>query len=114
MKYRVELTENAQREAAAAYDWHAERNARAAAWFSGVVDAIEGLSEMPTRWGLARESAEFDEPVRQLLYGRSPHVYRVLFISRSDVVFVVRVRHGARRTLLRSEVMLPPVGGTGA
>lgn len=108
MKYRVELTDSAKAEADAAYEWLAERTARAAGWFNGLVDAIESLGEMPTRCNLARESDEFEEPVRQLLYGKSPHVYRVLFIVRKDVVHVLHVRHAARQALSRGNVIFPP------
>jgi plasmid stabilization system protein ParE len=76
VKYRVELTETAQEDADAAYKWLAERTRHAVAWFNGLSDAIDGLCEFPTRWPLARESGEFEEPVRQLLYGKSPHIYR--------------------------------------
>lgn len=111
MKYRVELTESAKQDADAAYQWLAERTSHAAAWFNGLEEAIEGLAEHPTRWGLARESAEFGEPIRQMLYGKSPHAYRVLFIVRLDVVYVLHVRHGAREAMERGDVALPPEGG---
>ena len=107
MTYRVELTGSAQADADAAYQWLAERGFRAADWFNGLVDAVESLSQLPTRCRLARESAEFDEPVRQLLYGKSPHVYRVLFVIRSDVVYVVHVRHAARKALSHDDVTFP-------
>ena len=71
MKYRVEITTSARSDADAAYQWLAERTLHAAAWFNGLVDAIEGLAELPTRWPLARESGEFDEPIRQMLYGKT-------------------------------------------
>ena len=35
--------------------------------------------------------------MRQLLYGRKPHVYRILFTIEGDVVYVLRIRHGRRR-----------------
>jgi hypothetical protein len=40
--------------------------------------------------------------VRHLLYGRRPHVYRILFTIESDVVQVLHIRHGRRRPV-RSE-----------
>jgi plasmid stabilization system protein ParE len=110
VNYRVEITAGAKREADAAYEWLAERTSHAAAWFNGLVDAIEGLAEFPTRWGLARESKEFDEPIRQLLYGKKPHVYRVLFIVRTNVVYVLHVRHGARAAMKPGDIALPPEG----
>ncbi len=108
MKYRVLLTPTAQADADAAYEWLAKRTDRAVDWFNGLADSIESLSQLPARCKLAMESAEFDEPVRQRLYGKSPNVYRILFIIRSDVVHVLHVRHAARRTLLPGYVVFPP------
>lgn len=95
MKYRVEVTATARSDAEAAYLRLAERTVHADGWFNGLVDAVEGVAELPTRWPLARESGEFDEPIRQLLYGKRPHIYRVLFIIRGERVYVLHVRHGA-------------------
>lgn len=110
MKYSVRVTASAQADIDAAYAWLARRTLHADSWLHKLEGAIEGLTAFPTRCPLARESREFDEPVRQLLYGKSPHVYRVLFIVRSDVVYVLHVRHGARRTLAGSEVKFPAEG----
>jgi toxin ParE1/3/4 len=107
VKYRVEVTSSAKRDVAAAYEWLAERTMHAAAWFNGLVEAVENLSTLPTRWPLARESGEFDEPIRQMLYGKSPHVYRVLFIVRGDRVYVLHVRHGARQTMEAGDLRFP-------
>jgi plasmid stabilization system protein ParE len=87
----------------------AERTENAAAWFNGLVDAIEGLSELPTRWPVAPESRNFKETIRQLLYGTAPHIYRVLYVVRANIVFVLHVRHGARHTLRSDEVSFPLV-----
>jgi hypothetical protein len=35
--------------------------------------------------------------VRQLLYGRRPHTYRILFTIEGDVVQVLHIRHARRR-----------------
>lgn len=107
MKYRVKMTDTAQKDADTAYRWLAERTTHADAWFNGLEEAIEGLSQLPTRWPLARESREFKEPVRQLLYGKPPHVYRGLFVVREQTVYVLHILHGARETLGRGEVIFP-------
>jgi hypothetical protein len=73
VKYQVKLTVRAQKDVDAAYQWLAGRTTHAGAWLNGLEKAIEGLSELPARWPLARESREFSEPVRQLLYGKSNH-----------------------------------------
>jgi plasmid stabilization system protein ParE len=108
VKYRVRLTDSALVDADGAYQWLAARTIHADAWLNGLEEAVEGLAEMPTRWPLARENREFDEPVHQLLYGKSPHVYRVLFIVRADMVYVLHIRHGARRAMGRNKVIFPP------
>jgi len=48
-------------------------------WFSALEDAILSLTEFPERCPLAPEDASFPFEVRHLLYGNSPHVYRILF-----------------------------------
>ena len=101
------MTVNAQAETDAVYLWLARRTIHAGRWLEGLEKAIEGLSDFPTRWSLARESREFEEPVRQLLHGKSPHAYRVLFIVRASVVSVLHVRHGARLELVDEESMFP-------
>ena len=107
MKYRVLVAGSAQRNADEAYSWLAERTIHAGSWLDGLEEAIQGLEEFPLRWPLARESREFAEPVRQLLYGKTPHIYRVLFIVRKGVVYVLHVRHGARQQLGKGEVEFP-------
>ena len=37
--------------------------------------------------------------MRQLLYGKRPHLYRILFTIDGDVVYVLRIRHGRRQRL---------------
>jgi hypothetical protein len=51
------------------------------------------------RCPLAPENKEFPFEVRQLLYGRKPHLYRVLFTIEGDTVVVLHIRHGRRRRL---------------
>ena len=108
MKYTVRVASSAQEDVDAAFSWLAERTVHAAGWLNGLEKAIEGLAEFPMRWPLARESGDFEEPIRQLLYGKSPHVYRVLFIVRKHMVYVLHVRHGAREALGQSDITLPP------
>ena len=60
-------------------------------------DAIASLSELPHRCQLAPENASVTFELRQLLYGRKPYIYRVLFTIESDVVYVLRIRRGRRR-----------------
>lgn len=37
--------------------------------------------------------------VRQLLYGRKPHVHRILFTIDGEMVNILHIRHGRRKSL---------------
>jgi hypothetical protein len=54
---------------------------------------------MPRACSLAPESDYFGREIRQLLYGKRQHKYRILFEIREQTVVVLRVRHGAQRPL---------------
>jgi len=63
-------------------------------------EAVASLAELPHRCPLAPENKEFPFEVRQLLYGRKPHQYRVLFTIHEDDVFndrQLRVQVGGPR-----------------
>lgn len=68
-------------------------------WFRKMEEAIVSLSELPQRCPIAPENADFPFEVRQLVYGRKPHQYRVLFTIDGDMVVVLHVRHGRRERL---------------
>ena len=96
MRYGVEFTEQAEAEAYEAYAWIAEESpANAARWYHGLLEAINSLVSMPKRCGLAPEDEVFEEDIRQLLYGK----YRVLFQVVGQTVYVLHIRHGARKTI---------------
>jgi plasmid stabilization system protein ParE len=100
MKYQVAVTDTAWDEIQEAYDWLAHRAPGAAdRWKAGLLEAIQGRESLPAACSLAPETAYFGREVRQLLYGKRNHKYRVLFEIRSQAVIVLRVRHGARRNL---------------
>ncbi len=80
------------------YRWVvSEAPLRGAEWFNGRVEAIGTLCRNPERCALAPEGPLFEEPVRQLVYGKRSGRYRVLFTMRGETVEVLHVRHGARR-----------------
>lgn len=76
-------------------------------WAKRMRAAIASLSRMPERCGFANEAATIGLPLRHLLVGDRPHVYRVLFVIRGHHVFIARVRHGAQAPLRRSGITLP-------
>ncbi len=104
MNYRVEVTESAERDAHEAFAWiAADSPNNAQRWFDALFAAIQSLESFPTRCAVAPESEVVGEEIRQLLFGN----YRVLFVVRDDTVFVLHVRHGARRPMVTEEIDLP-------
>lgn len=100
MAYRVELARNAQAELEELYLWVIERApTQGAAWFNGLERAILSLEQLPSRFRIARESFDRDQPIRVLNYGRSRHVYRVFFTidEGAKLVRVLHIRRGARK-----------------
>lgn len=73
-------------------------------WLGRIQAAIETLAVHPERCPFAREAARVEFPVRELLSGRRPNVYRILFIVDGDDVIVLRVRRAQRRSLSSGEI----------
>ena len=66
-------------------------------WVNGMERAIASLREMPGRCPVVRQFSMGAVEVRQLLYGRYPHRYRGYFTIDSGTVWILHIRHGARR-----------------
>ena len=95
MIFRVEVTARAIRDLRHLYQTIAAGQVPAAGrWFSGLEAKITSLDHHPGRGLPVPEDAS----LRQLLYGRRPHVYRIIYdvdeVRR--VVDVLHIRHGAR------------------
>lgn len=95
MIFRVEVTERAIRDLRHLYGAIAARHVPAAArWFNGLEARIASLAHHPGRGLPVPEDAS----LRQLLYGRRPNVYRVIYHMDESrrIVHVLHIRHGAR------------------
>jgi plasmid stabilization system protein ParE len=101
MAFRVEIGEDAENESRAILEWLISQHAGETGlrWFQGLEDAMASLSELPQRCPFAPEDSAFPFEVRHLLYGRRPHVYRVLFTIQEDTVYILHIRHGRRQPL---------------
>jgi toxin ParE1/3/4 len=100
MRFRVEIARAAEADLEQLFLWVVERAPhQGAAWFNGLERAILALDQHPERCPIAAESIDPAQPVRVLLYGRKPHVYRVFFVidQAARAVRVLHVRHGARQ-----------------
>lgn len=101
MAYRVEVSAQAESDAEAILEWLIAEHAGETGirWFLALEDAIASLATFPGRCSIAPESKAFPFQVRQLLYGRRPHVYRILFTVEGETVNVLHIRHGRRKPL---------------
>jgi hypothetical protein len=93
MAFRIETSEEFEREAESILEWLFPRAL-------GLRKAVEGLAIFPLGYPLSPENADFSFEVRQLLYGRKPHIYRVLFTVEAETVYVLHLRHGRRLPLM--------------
>jgi plasmid stabilization system protein ParE len=101
MTFRVEITLTAEQEGNEILSWLLSEHAGETGlrWFEALQDAIASLGEFPNRCPLAPENTVFPFEVRQLLYGKKPHVYRILFTIENQTVFVLHIRHGRRQPI---------------
>ena len=66
-------------------------------WLDRLVEHVFTLEMFPTRCPVAEiESEKWGIEVRCLLFGRRPHVRRILFTIVGSTVRVLHVTHGAR------------------
>jgi plasmid stabilization system protein ParE len=100
MPYRVDLTPRAADDADSAAAYIRQFAPEAAhRWFTGLMDAVLSLEELPNRCPLAPEAELLGVPLRQLLYGKRWSRFRIVFRvydQPEPVVRVVAIRHGAR------------------
>jgi plasmid stabilization system protein ParE len=101
MTFRVKTTTTAEQDANAILDWLVSEHAGEAGmqWFVALQSAIASLADFPGRCPLAPENAAFPFEVRHLLYGHTPHIYRILFTIEDKTVYVLHIRHGRRQPL---------------
>src|SRR4051794_12966888 len=105
MNFRLVIQPPAKLDIDAAFVYIANRSMTAAQrWVDGLEDAIRSLAMFPRRCGIAPESREFPDEIRQLIYGRRSGRYRVLFVIRGRTVRVLHVRHGAQQTMSPDEI----------
>jgi len=105
MKYCIEISSMAEAEADSAFLRLSQITSlvKANQWYSGLLQAIESLSQMPKRCPLARENKYFSQEIRQLLYGRGRNSYRVLFTilegQGMSTVRILHIRHASQQTI---------------
>ena len=104
MKRKVEITAPAEAEIEKLYLWIREdAPGRAAQWRQGLYQAAERLSTFHERFGVAPESKLVPQEIRQFFY----RPCRILYTVTEDAVYILHVRHAARRFMKREELTEP-------
>ena len=107
MTYRVDLAVRALTELQALYEEkQVERTEAAAQWFNGLAVALFTLKQLPQRCPRIPEQDATSREIRHLLYGKKPHVYRIVFeiSEQRAMVRILTICHGARK-LPRSSLL---------
>jgi plasmid stabilization system protein ParE len=103
MAYLVRITPRARRDLAVLFkDIGAGDSETALKWYEGLREAALTLEELANRCPATPEDAQ----LKHLLYGRKPHVYRLIYrvLERQKRVNVLHIRHGARRRFTASDL----------
>ncbi|MGA9183771.1 MAG: type II toxin-antitoxin system RelE/ParE family toxin [Candidatus Acidiferrales bacterium] len=103
MPYAVNIAARAERDLAILYEQINAQNSHAALkWYRRLKRSILSLESQPNRCPVTCHRSN----LRHLLYGRRPHVYRVIYrvIERKKQVEVLHIRHGARQKLKPSDL----------
>lgn len=98
MTYAIWFSPTARAEILEAFEYirsdqHAPLNA--ARWLDGIIEAITTLAEFPESHALARESDEFEQVLRQLVFKS----HRIVFDVAGTTVRIHRVIHTARPSM---------------
>jgi len=107
MTYLVEFAARAARDLETLYmEKNAAESDAAARWFNELELAVNALARHPNRCPVAPEARRAKRKIRNLLYGKKPHVYRVIYeIDESrQAVMVLTIRHTARRRMKASDL----------
>ena len=107
MRYRVEFAARAARDLEILFvEKNAQESPTAARWYNGLEEAVYALETRPSRCPVAPEARKLKRSLQHLLYGKKPHVYRVIYEveEKRQTVWVLAIRHGARRKIQASDL----------
>lgn len=93
MRFRVVITDPADRNFREHFQWIRERSPQGAAtWRARIIEAVKSLEISPERHPLARESAAFPVEIRCLLSGKNRSAFRILYQIKGEEVRVLAIR----------------------
>jgi len=97
MEFRVVITEPADQNFRAHFDWIRERSIQGAEnWRAKMIEAVRSLAKAPERHALARESSVFPVPIHCLLVGKQRSSFRVLYVIADAEVRILAIRRPAQ------------------
>ena len=100
MEYRVSLTDRFVLHLQDVGDRIAEDSpASALRWIEELERQLRRLRQFPEGYAPSRENESHATELRQMLYGKGRHQYRIIFTIKDDEVIALDLRHGARDTL---------------
>jgi len=101
MAYRIEIADRAARDLEALYvEKNAAGSQAASRWYNGLEEAVSALAVYPHRCPAAPEARKLRRELRHLLYGKKPHVYRVIYeVALQDTRTLVFSRKTSRSSL---------------
>ncbi|MGC2282367.1 MAG: hypothetical protein WA603_20300 [Candidatus Acidiferrales bacterium] len=80
MTYLVEFSTRASRDLEIPFmEKNAAESDAASGWYNGLEEAVYALAKYPFRCPVAPEARKARRRLRHLLYGKKPHVYRVIY-----------------------------------
>lgn len=93
MQFQVIITPSAKADIFEINTWFLENYPDLAeGWLWGISQSVTSLSKFPERCPVSAESEAFDVVVHQLIYGKKPHTYRILYSVQDNKVYILRVR----------------------
>ncbi len=99
--YQVVLTPLAESDLEEAYLYAAKQvPKRATTWYNQVLKLLHTLEQNPERQPYARENGTASVPLRHMLIGNKPHIYRAIFTIKNQQVIILRIRHSKRSTIV--------------
>lgn len=73
-------------------------------WYNRLIESLHSLAELPERCEVVERLTTTNRTVRKLLFGRKPHTYRIYFDIVENTVWILHIRHGARREAREKEL----------
>ncbi|MBD3675768.1 MAG: type II toxin-antitoxin system RelE/ParE family toxin [Planctomycetaceae bacterium] len=101
MSFKIEFSQRSQHDLEEIFEYiYASSPENARRWRTKLEEKLMSLTTQPEACGLALENEYSSGEVRQMIFGR----YRVLFTIRDQTVYLLTIRHSARKEMKEEEL----------